>query len=645
MFEVLRRVPPKEIDETLVASGEELKRDAAWKKSWVLSILALPESPFHRPGEQLRFEVLMAELIQSGVDPALTVLNCLDKCDRPNRNHYLLAALIHSGHVVMTTNFDRLIELAYADLFPSEVPLRIACFDGDFAADDGKPALWKLHGSLSVGERATRDSVQATMMSILSTTMTSHKATFVKRVLADFDLLVVGYSGWDDLDVIPLLSNTRSDKTLIWVDHGNSTIPEIKNANQLNEAAMAHWEIDSIGRDRIRFSMAGDGKEIRDPMKILTISVQTSEMMEAIRRVHLSSQTFPTTTNDFHFGSRFSGEVQKYFDDWITNLSFPRSSPYEFVVDIFSNRAIARAHVDAQVGPVRARLSELRDAPDAMPAEQLQGLIEKFNQTYEGDNDRLQWLAESVQSLMPMLPEDLVGTAARLYACLVWSLYGREAGTQQFQAAVAIDRAAGRDQPELSTLTTWRQFNGYNQWSDLFAEYEDEEIRSRIDQAHLDTLRRRLTRESYFPEDETRRIHELTAKLGFFPLLWSQAIRGFEVIDDDPQVLLILHNRIRKMKRFCVDMGDVLGEAQATLISGRMNSIDRQFQVAIEEFLRVRELQRIVNAPELTFDVTRHLMYSTNQIGIEYMHKIKPHLQRSMWGRVVEPDETGLDLT
>jgi hypothetical protein len=80
-----------------------------------------------------------------------------------------------------------------------------------------------------------------------------------------------------------------------------------------------------------------------------------------------------------------------------------------------------------------------------------------------------------------------------------------------------------------------------------------------------------------FPEEEIRRIHELAGKIGFFPILWDQAVRTvYDVIDDDPQVLLILHDRISKIKRFSIDLVDVLGEACTTLISGRLYIIDGQ---------------------------------------------------------------------
>ena len=63
-------------------------------EDWAKALTVRPPG-LSRPGEFLRFEVLMKALVDSGFDPALTVLNCLDECDRPNPNHYILAELLH----------------------------------------------------------------------------------------------------------------------------------------------------------------------------------------------------------------------------------------------------------------------------------------------------------------------------------------------------------------------------------------------------------------------------------------------------------------------------------------------------------------------------------------------------------------------
>lgn len=375
MFETLRRICPPEIDDRIRHSSAELKKDKAWKKSWVLSILDLPDTPFHRPGEQLRFEVLMAELVQSGIDPELSVLKCLDSCDKPNRNHFILAQLIRSHHIVVTTNFDRLIEVAYSRLATeSEPPLRVACMDDDFPATvpsvEDQPTLWKLHGSFSVNGQDTRQSIQATMTSILARTMTARKSRFLKHVLADLDLFCVGYSGWDDLDIIPTLANSTSDQRLIWIDH-NDDVPEpvVRDAVKLDEQAKAQWEIDSVARDRIRFTTKPDGGNIRDPQNVLTITTPTSRMMDAFCEVYSEVSSFNTGHEEFKFGRNFPDEVQRYFDRWRAGLSHGRSAPYKFVANIFSNRANARKEFEQHLQPVYQKIEELQAAKDATPHE------------------------------------------------------------------------------------------------------------------------------------------------------------------------------------------------------------------------------------------------------------------------------------
>lgn len=647
MFEALRRAAPAGIDANLKRSSADLKKNENWKKSWVLSILDLPDAPFRRPGEQLRFEVLMAELVQSGLDPTLRILDCLDACDKPNRNHYILARLIMLGHVVITTNFDRLIECAYGELAgPETPPLRVACmdeeFDPAFAADTARPTLWKIHGSLSVDGRDTRKSVQATMMSILTTKMTVRKAAFFGRVLTEYDLIVAGYSGWDDLDIIPTLANTPSARRLIWIDHRNESVPLVKNARQMTEEARAQWEVDSIGRDRIRFTEDPQGRTIRDPENILLVSTPTSKMMDAISEVYSGIPRFSPHAEPFHFGRDFPVETQAYFDKWRANLSHESSAPYAFVSGIFYNLANARRKFQQYIRKIDQEIESLQSRRAASPGEQLLHLIETFNKSDPNDLGGVEELHSKLLNLLPSLPSDLQGTGTRLLACLFWQLQGPDVGTETFKKAAAIDREAGNEKNEFHTLTTWRQFAGYSQWSDLIAEYDNETIRGRVSEAHLEEIRRQaeyvisLSGNPPFPAGETKRLHELAGRIGFFPRLWNQSLQAMtDVLDDDPQMLIVLNDRVRKLQRFTVDLGDVLGEAQSTLISGRIYMLDEQYQIAIEEFLRVLELDRIVNQPDLSSQAQMYLIYCIEQVGIDYVQTIKPHLQRSMWGREI----------
>jgi NAD-dependent SIR2 family protein deacetylase len=63
------------------------------------------------PADYIRFEMLM-DVIQGFVDPDLSVIRFLERCREPNMLHMLLARRHKVGDIVITTNFDSLIEEA-----------------------------------------------------------------------------------------------------------------------------------------------------------------------------------------------------------------------------------------------------------------------------------------------------------------------------------------------------------------------------------------------------------------------------------------------------------------------------------------------------------------------------------------------------
>ena len=60
--------------------------------------------------KNLGFETLLA-IIQEQFDPDLKIMDYYELCDKPNIQHYFLAEMIDNGHIVLTTNFDFLIQL------------------------------------------------------------------------------------------------------------------------------------------------------------------------------------------------------------------------------------------------------------------------------------------------------------------------------------------------------------------------------------------------------------------------------------------------------------------------------------------------------------------------------------------------------
>ncbi|NIM15725.1 MAG: tetratricopeptide repeat protein [Candidatus Aminicenantes bacterium] len=201
----------------------------------------------------LRFEGII-EILQKHVDAELDILNCFGESHAPNENHYLLANLTLNGHVIMTTNFDQLIELALQEMGK---PFEAVLNDGDFASalnlkdqQLNKNPIFKLHGTINIFSRSphqwinARNSVVATIEGLAKMghgfRNSPGKFRFLKSVLETHDLVVIGYSGGDDFDICELLVNIETDRKLLWINHSTKN----KNGTIITRA-----EIENCGRD------------------------------------------------------------------------------------------------------------------------------------------------------------------------------------------------------------------------------------------------------------------------------------------------------------------------------------------------------------------------------------------------------------
>ena len=208
-----------------------------------------PNQPLRRPGEFLRFEVAMQCLIDSGLDPTLKVLDFLDTCEAPNQLHFWLASIVAANGIVLTTNFDRLIETAYRNSYAEHA--KVAAYDADFHY--APRTVWKLHGSISIDGRDTRDSIKASLYSILRRSRGQQMRSFVANILTSHNVFVVGYSGLDDLDVVPILESIDSGKLcLVWFNHVNDQKSlKIASARDLVKETAAKSLTDAIGPNRL----------------------------------------------------------------------------------------------------------------------------------------------------------------------------------------------------------------------------------------------------------------------------------------------------------------------------------------------------------------------------------------------------------
>ena len=176
--------------------------------------------------KNLRFEQLV-EIIRDRLDPKLKFIDYYGQCDKPNMQHFFLAKMINKGHFVMTVNFDFLIEHALLQSSVKKNKIRVVITKDDFKTndnpsilfDEGIYALFKIHGSTKnvIKDEETRDSLVATIQAFGSGKegesvfqLEPFKRPLFDNISNNRSLVIMGYSGSDDFDIVPTLKRLKN---------------------------------------------------------------------------------------------------------------------------------------------------------------------------------------------------------------------------------------------------------------------------------------------------------------------------------------------------------------------------------------------------------------------------------------------------
>jgi len=215
---------------------------------------ACPESEIDtiRNLEELRFEALV-EIFRDKLDNDLKIIDYYGLCDKPNTQHFFLADMIKRGHFIVTTNFDFLIESA---LLQSGVPnedIKVIITKEDFEKfnnpqdlfSKGFKALYKIHGATKniITDEETKDTLIATIQAFGSNKeglnvfqVEPFKKPLIDNITKNRSLVIIGYSGSDDFDIVPTLKVLENVKNFIWINHtkndnGTEKIYEIEESD------------------------------------------------------------------------------------------------------------------------------------------------------------------------------------------------------------------------------------------------------------------------------------------------------------------------------------------------------------------------------------------------------------------------------
>ncbi|MBN2152243.1 MAG: tetratricopeptide repeat protein, partial [Candidatus Lokiarchaeota archaeon] len=261
--------------------------------------------------KDLRYEEVV-ERIRDVVDHDLNIIDYFSLCDKPNAQHFFLAAMMKKGHYVMTTNFDFLVEQALlaSGVARDDVVPVITRQDFEHYGDPaalvaaGKVPLYKVHGSVRnfITGEDTRAHLVTTIQAFGSNKaglnvfqLEPYKRDALTNLTADRSLIVVGYSGSDDFDIVPTL-NALKFKEIIWLNF----VGDDDGAAKIEEVVVDQGGDRQTPAEKVT-SILLDIKGARPSSRVYRIDVNTSRLVRSVldQAVDRNQPPFAVTVKDF----------------------------------------------------------------------------------------------------------------------------------------------------------------------------------------------------------------------------------------------------------------------------------------------------------------------------------------------------------
>jgi len=237
--------------------------------------------------DDLRFEQLV-EIVRDRLDKELKMIDFYGLCDKPNVQHFFFADMIEKGNFVITTNFDALIELALLKINTKKEEIISVITKSDFEKFNnpedlyaqGKKVVYKIHGSPKniITQEDTKDSLIATIQAFGTNKkglnvfqVEPFKTELFENISAGRTLIVMGYSGSDDFDIVPTLKVLKKLENIIWISHN----PE---GNEKEEIIKIEEDL-SIDLDKTNEILI-DIKVLNKAINVYRVNAHTSMLIE-----------------------------------------------------------------------------------------------------------------------------------------------------------------------------------------------------------------------------------------------------------------------------------------------------------------------------------------------------------------------------
>ncbi len=222
-----------------------------WARNKIKYICRSERKDMRNKYDFIRFEALLEwiEDVYSNID----FFNFFNYYTEPSAIQLCAADCVKNGGYVVTTNFDDLIEYAFK---VKGIQANTVDINTIKTIDDvnGVGNVIKLHGSWNYHREReiikNSHNIQATMVDIIRTNPTISFNTDSKKILQKIinnrELIVVGYSASDSVDIVPTLYDCNPSK-VYWLDYANCKpityeYTDYFNSNRNTNSEYKEWE-------------------------------------------------------------------------------------------------------------------------------------------------------------------------------------------------------------------------------------------------------------------------------------------------------------------------------------------------------------------------------------------------------------------
>jgi len=209
----------------------------------------------------------------------------------PNLNHKILVNILTNGGMVITTNWDNLIEM---ECFQNGIKYQVIHTEEQYekimrenliGVHSDYVQIFKIHGDIEKHENNLDfSSIQMTLNDV-GGGLSKWKKSFLDYVHANQTMCFVGYSAMDDFDILPSIRINHTNKEIFWIKHDTTNNDDILLKEQIKEQ---NRSLDVHDKNYYRIKNVNDILlTSNNPKKIL---IDTCEFM---KRLFVNSEECP----------------------------------------------------------------------------------------------------------------------------------------------------------------------------------------------------------------------------------------------------------------------------------------------------------------------------------------------------------------